>query len=412
MHNPARVPHSLRAFLPHSCRPPCNVLYREEQHGQCRVSYTVFDDSGNLRASGSYYYFRNGAQYVEGSLHSLQNQVGLIFANDEPYDLVLSLKKNDNFAESFNISYNVTNSAGTVVCEYTGTVNLPEKDAVQLPLELSGITGYLNILDFPTYAKELSLPFYAHGMDGVINEQSHKIQGILNGIDVESYDPNTDPAIPFHYSQARKTNKKKDKAALEDRFGFEHEPDVPIIGLISRLVSHKGLDLITAIIDELLYNTEVRMIVLGSGDSSYENYFRGVAERHPDKFRVELGFDPGLARKIYAGADLFLMPSKSEPCGLSQMIALRYGTIPIVRETGGLKDTVQAYNWTDGSGNGFSFDQYRADLLLNAVNYAKTLYFTERDNWDAMVRRAMETDHSWNASAKDYIALYHRVLGD
>ncbi len=260
----------------------------------------------------------------------------------------------------------------------------------------------------PSYANEILDPWYSHGLDGILHRNLWKLTGILNGIDVESYDPNTDPAIPFHYSQARKTNKKKDKAALEDRFGFEHEPDVPIIGLISRLVSHKGLDLITAIIDELLYNTEVRMIVLGSGDSSYENYFRGVAERHPDKFRVELGFDPGLARKIYAGADLFLMPSKSEPCGLSQMIALRYGTIPIVRETGGLKDSVR--DCGDGEGNGFTFKTYNAHDMLWAITRGIDLYYNDKTAWKAVVNRAMKSDNSWERSAGLYIDMYKEAM--
>ena len=260
----------------------------------------------------------------------------------------------------------------------------------------------------PSYANEILDPWYSHGLDGILHRNLWKLTGILNGIDVESYDPNTDPAIPFHYSQARKANKKKDKAALEDRFGFEHQPDVPIIGLISRLVSHKGLDLITAIIDELLYNTEVRMIVLGSGDSSYENYFRGVAERHPDKFRVELGFDPGLARKIYAGADLFLMPSKSEPCGLSQMIAMRYGTIPIVRETGGLKDSVQ--DCGDGEGNGFTFKTYNAHDMLWAITRGIDLYYNDKTAWKAVVNRAMKSDNSWERSAGLYIDMYKEAM--
>ena len=183
---------------------------------------------------------------------------------------------------------------------------------------------------------------------------------------------------------------------------------MPIIGLISRLVSHKGLDLITAIIDELLYNTEVRMIVLGSGDSSYENYFRGVAERHPDKFRVELGFDPGLARKIYAGADLFLMPSKSEPCGLSQMIALRYGTIPIVRETGGLKDSVR--DCGDGEGNGFTFKTYNAHDMLWAITRGIDLYYNDKNAWKAVVNRAMKSDNSWERSAGLYIDMYKEAM--
>jgi len=260
----------------------------------------------------------------------------------------------------------------------------------------------------PTYANEILDPWYSHGLDGILHKNLWKLTGILNGIDTESYDPHTDMDIPFHYSAARKANKKKDKAALEDRFGFDHRPDVPIIALISRLVSHKGLDLITSIVDELLYNTEVRFIILGSGDSSYENYFRGVAERHPDKFRLELGFVPPLARLMYAGSDLFLMPSKSEPCGLSQMIALRYGTLPIVRETGGLKDSVT--DCGDGQGNGFTFKTYNAHDMLWAITRGIDLYYNDKTTWKAVVDRAMKCDNSWARSADLYMQMYHEAM--
>ena len=184
-----------------------------------------------------------------------------------------------------------------------------------------------------------------------------------------------------------------------------------MIALISRLTDQKGLDLIAPIFEQFI-DGNTQFVLIGTGEPQYEEMFRYFENEHKGTVSSNIMYSDERAHKVYAAADAFLVPSRFEPCGLTQLISFRYGSIPIVRETGGLKDTVQAYNWTDGSGNGFSFDQYRADLLLNAVNYAKTLYFTERDNWDAMVKRAMETDHSWNASAKDYIALYHRVLGD
>ncbi|MCQ2487017.1 MAG: glycogen synthase GlgA [Clostridia bacterium] len=260
----------------------------------------------------------------------------------------------------------------------------------------------------PTYANEILDPWYSHGLDNILHKNLWKLTGILNGIDVESYNPWKDKAIDFHYSAGRKSAKAKDKAALEELFGFEHKPDVPIIGLISRLVSHKGLDLVQAVLDELLYNTEVRMVVLGTGDSQYEDFFRGVAQRHPDKFRAEIGFNSALSRKIYAGCDMFLMPSKAEPCGLSQMIALRYGTVPIVRETGGLKDSVS--DCGDGLGNGFTFKTYNAHDMLWAITRSIDLYYNDKEAWADVVDRAMRSDNSWNKSAGLYIDMYKEAM--
>lgn len=283
--------------------------------------------------------------------------------------------------------------------EYDGCANFT-KAAIECCNKVSTVS--------PTYANEILDPWFSHGLDGILHKNYWKLTGILNGIDVESYDPHTDPAIKYHYSQARKAGKAKDKEALEEMYGFEHKPEVPIISLISRLVSHKGLDLITAIVDQLLNTTEVRFLVLGSGDQSYEDYFRGVAARHPDKFRLELGFRPDLSRQIYAGSDIFLMPSKSEPCGLSQMIALRYGTIPIVRETGGLKDSVS--DCGDGIGNGFTFKTYNAHDMLWAITRSIDLYYNDKVGWKNLVNRAMKCDNSWNKSADQYIEMYREAM--
>lgn len=285
------------------------------------------------------------------------------------------------------------------IVEYDGLANFM-KGAIETCNKVTTVS--------PTYANEILDPWYSHGLDGILRNNLWKLVGILNGIDTDSYNPATDKTLTANYSVNDKANKAKCKAFLEERFGFDHKPEVPIITMTSRLVSHKGLDLVTAIIDELLYNTEVRIIILGSGDSSYENYFRGVAERHPDKFRVELGFEPDLARQMYAGADLFLMPSKSEPCGLSQMIALRYGTIPIVRETGGLKDSVT--DCGDGKGNGFTFKTYNAHDMLWAITRGIDLFYNDKKTWAEVVDRAMKCDNSWGKSADLYINMYKEAL--
>lgn len=283
--------------------------------------------------------------------------------------------------------------------DYDGLVNF-SKSAIECCNKVTTVS--------PSYANEILDPWYSHGLDSILLKNSWKLTGILNGIDVDSYNPQTDPAIPYKYFSSRKTGKAKCKAALEDRFGFEHKPEVPIMALISRLVSHKGLDLIINMIDELLYNTEVRFIVLGTGDSVYEDFFRGLAARHPDKFRLELAFDSALSRQIYAGADMFLMPSKSEPCGLSQMIALRYGTIPIVRETGGLKDSIT--DCGDGKGNGFTFKTYNAQDMHWAINRCIDLYYNDKDTWKKLVSRAMKCDFSWSRSADLYIQMYKEAM--
>ncbi len=283
--------------------------------------------------------------------------------------------------------------------EYDGCANF-SKAAIECCNKVTTVS--------PTYANEILDPWYSHGLDSILHKNYWKLTGILNGIDIDSYNPATDPALRYHYSQANKTGKAKDKAELQRIFGLEERPDVPIISLISRLVSHKGLDLITAILDELLNTTEVRFLVLGSGDQEYENFFKGVAARHPDKFRLELGFRPDLSRKMYAGSDLFLMPSKSEPCGLSQMIALRYGALPIVRETGGLKDSVS--DCGDGKGNGFTFKTYNAHDMLWAISRGIDLYYNDKKTWKQVVNRAMKCDNSWNRSADLYIAMYKEAM--
>lgn len=282
--------------------------------------------------------------------------------------------------------------------DYDGLVNF-SKSAIECCNKVTTVS--------PSYANEILDPWFSHGLDHILYKNLWKLTGILNGIDTDSYNPQTDPSLKYNYSVSRKANKAKCKAELENHFGLEHKPDVPVISLVSRLVSHKGLDLLTAIIDELLSNAEIRFIVLGAGDTQYEDFFRGVAARHPDKFRLELGFNPTLARQVYAGSDIFLMPSKSEPCGLSQMIALRYGAIPIVRETGGLRDSVT--DCGDGYGNGFTFKTYNAHDMLNAIHRSLDLYYNDKKAWKNLVNRAMKCDNSWAKSADLYIKMYNEA---
>ena len=281
--------------------------------------------------------------------------------------------------------------------EYDGCINFM-KGAIECANKVTTVS--------PSYADEILDPWYAHGLDGILNERRFKLSGILNGIDIENYNPETDKAIRANYSVEDCSGKKLNKEDLQQIMGLPVRADVPVIGMVSRLVSHKGLDLVKGILDELLSTSDVQLVILGSGDYEYETFFREIAARYPDKVGLRVGFIPDLARKIYAGADMFLMPSKSEPCGLSQMVALRYGTVPIVRETGGLRDSITDSG--DGEGNGFTFKSYNAHDMLDAIRRAMDVYYN--GDWAALTQRSLECDFSWGRSANTYIKLYKALL--
>ena len=258
-----------------------------------------------------------------------------------------------------------------------------------------------------TYAGEILDPWFSHGLDPILKERSYKLSGILNGIDTINYDPEKDKDIFANFSAKDPEGKKINKARLQELFNLPVREDVPVMGIVTRLVAHKGLDLIKRIMWDLLSTTDMQLVVLGSGDWEYEAFFKELAAAFPEKVGLRLGFVPDLARKIYAGSDLFLMPSKSEPCGLSQMVALRYGSIPIVRETGGLKDTITDSG--DGKGNGFTFKSYDAYDMLDAIRRALGAYY-DKEYWQKLVLRALKCDNSWGRSAKEYIKLYESIL--
>ncbi len=261
----------------------------------------------------------------------------------------------------------------------------------------------------PTYAKELQYAFYAHGLEGVIADNYHKFTGILNGIDMEHNNPATDPFLPAPYSAADPSGKAACKAALQEKLGLNVDPDVPIIACISRLVAHKGYELVTAAFPKILEHY-VQFVVLGTGDWGIESFFRMAAQEYPGRVSANLMYSAELASQLYAGADLLLMPSISEPCGLSQMIAMRYGTVPIVRLTGGLKDSVPSYNPTTGTGLGFTFGSITPGDLLGAIDRGLEAYETDRPNWTALMKRGMTTDFSWDQSAAAYEKVYQKVM--
>ncbi|MBQ5840936.1 MAG: glycogen synthase GlgA [Clostridia bacterium] len=296
------------------------------------------------------------------------------------------------------------------------------EDVLGVPAEAASMVEYDGCVNFmkagiesadkvttvsPTYAQEILDPWYAWGLESILQARDWKVSGILNGIDTDSYNPETDEQVFANYTvQTVADGKAANKKALQERLNLPVREDVPMIGMVTRLAGHKGLDLVKYVIEDILAK-DVQMVILGSGEWVYENFFRELAAKYPEKFSYCVGFVPELAHKIYAAADIFLMPSKSEPCGLAQMVACRYGTLPVVRETGGLKDSIR--DCGDGEGFGFTFQTYNAGDMLAAVERALGAYANKSD-LSLLRQRCMEQDFSWGRSANAYIRLYRELL--
>ena len=261
----------------------------------------------------------------------------------------------------------------------------------------------------PTYAAQLHDSYYAHRMVSIITALGDKVSGILNGIDVVSYDPQTDDALTKNYKVTAMGGKTGGKAAckkaLQQEMGLAPEPDTPLIAIVSRLVGHKGMDLVCEVFDEIVHSG-VQVLVLGKGEEQYESFFRNKAQQYPGRVSAQITYSEALSRRIYSGSDLFLMPSRSEPCGLSQMIAMRYGTVPIVRCTGGLKDSVRSCQAGQSDGTGFLFDNYNAQDMLYVIRQAAELYRTDPEGFRNVQKNGMTTDFSWDRSARQYRGLY------
>lgn len=262
-----------------------------------------------------------------------------------------------------------------------------------------------------TYAEEIKMPFYGEGLDGLMRARAGSLRGILNGIDYEEFDPDTDSWIAECYNALNfQEKKKKNKLALQKELGLCQSETVFMIGVVSRLTDQKGLDLIQCVLDELCQD-QIQLVVLGTGEERYENMFRHYAWKYPDKVSANIYYSEAVSHKVYAACDAFLMPSLFEPCGLSQLMALRYGAVPIVRETGGLKDTVEPYNEYEGTGTGFSFSNYNAHEMLGILRYAQRIYYDNGKEWRKLIRRGMEKDFSWKTSAMRYEELYDWITG-
>ena len=258
-----------------------------------------------------------------------------------------------------------------------------------------------------TYAFEIQDPYYAHGLHDVLRQHAYKLSGVVNGIDTDVFNPAGDPLIYANFDASTLEKKAENKQFLQQRLGLAVR-DVPMVIMITRLVGHKGVDLVQAVMDDLMWD-DLQLVIIGTGERQYEDMFRAYAANFPAKMSANIVFDNTLAHQAYAGADLVLMPSKQEPCGLTQLIAMRYGTIPVVRETGGLFDTVPAYNVETGEGNGFTFKSYNAHDMLDAVRRGESLFYNDKEHWTALQKSVMAYDSSWKRSVQEYWDIYHSL---
>ncbi len=337
------------------------------------------------------------------------NWLKTIYKDDPFYGATASVYTIHNLAYQGIFGYRVLEIAG--VAEYGFLVH-PDTPHLN---EAVGLMGrgiyYADIINTvsETYASEILQPEFGEGLDPLLRDRRDRLYGVLNGIDTTMNNPETDPYIAAPYNAADLSGKVECKLDLQREAGLPQSRSTPVIGIISRLAAQKGFDLIDEIIEPLLRHHDVQFVVLGTGDQRYHDRFNEIHARFPQQVRAFLTFNASTAQKIYAGSDMFLMPSRFEPCGLGQMIALRYGTIPIVRATGGLSDTVRNYDPTTGEGNGFSFRAYDSMALYAAIVRALENY-RYRNVWQQLMLRAMSADHSWTASARRYVDLYHRAI--
>lgn len=285
------------------------------------------------------------------------------------------------------------------VLTYDGCINFM-KAAIVLCDKLTTVSE--------TYSYEIRYPYFSHGLSEIIKENEYKIEGIVNGIDTDIYNPAKDKYIQTKYKSGELSKKAKNKEYLQKKLGLEVNPDIPVVAIISRLVSHKGLDLVERVLNEIM-GLNVEFVVLGTGDKRFEDMFNFTAYNHPSRMASLIKFDPILASEVYAGADILLMPSKSEPCGLSQLIAMRYGTIPVVRETGGLNDTVPPVNTETLEGRGFTFKGYNAHDMLDAISRAVNFYY-DKPKYEKLVKSIMDFNSDWTISAAKYVNIYKSII--
>lgn len=391
---------------------------------QDNVTYYFIDNEYYFHRDGLYGFYDDGERYaffckaVMDSFYFIDFMPDIIHANDWQTALI-PIYNNCKYHYDIKLIFTIHN------IEYQGQYDLRIMPTVfDLPPEAGAYVEYEGCINLvkgaietsdcvttvsESYAKELEDAAFAHGLQDMIKKNNWKTRGILNGIDADSYNPATDIAISHKFTSDDFSGKLQDKLELQRLAGLREDAGIPVIAIISRLVSHKGLDLITQAMENIVRNCEVQLVVLGKGDRKYEDYFIWLQNQYGGKVSAMITYNKDLSRKVYAGADMFLMPSKAEPCGLSQMIACRYGTVPIVRETGGLKDSI-----TDcglGEGNGFTFAGYNADDMANAIYRSIDLYYNNPDDWDKLRKYISTIDFSWANSANKYDEMYSWLIG-
>lgn len=391
---------------------------------QDNVTYYFIDNEYYFHRDGLYGFYDDGERYaffckaVMDSFYFIDFMPDIIHANDWQTALI-PIYNNSKYHYDIKLVFTIHN------IEYQGQYDLKILPTVfDLPPEAGAYVEYEGCINLvkgaietsdcvttvsESYAKELEDPAFAHGLQDMIKKNNWKTRGILNGIDAEGYDPATDTAIAHNFTSTDFSGKVQDKLELQRLAGLREDAGVPVIAIISRLVAHKGLDLITKAMENIVRNCEVQLVVLGKGDRKYEDYFIWLQNQYNGKVSAMITYNKDLSRKVYAGADMFLMPSKAEPCGLSQMIACRYGTVPIVRETGGLRDSIVDCSY--GEGNGFTFADYNPDDMANAIYRAIDLYYNNPEGWDKLRKYISTIDFSWAKSADKYDEMYSWLLG-
>ena len=392
------------------------------------VHYYFIDSDRYFNRDGFYGYGDDGERFayfnfaILEALKVINFFPDVLHLNDWQAGLVPYILKNNYYAYS---EYNRIRTVFSIHnIQYQGNFPMDLMNILFMPysssLEFGGCINFMkaaimesNIITTvsPTYKNEVLTDQYGYSLNNMLGLRYYDFHGILNGIDTVKYDPKTDKNLVKNYDLKTVTNgKKANKKALLEQFGLDSNEDAPLFGLVSRLVDQKGIDLLEPIIDEVILNSNAKFILMGSGDAKYENFFRNLEARYPNRVKSYIGYSDPIAQKIYAGSDIFLMPSKFEPCGLGQLIAMRYGTLPLVRETGGLKDTVIPYNRFTGEGTGFTFTNFIPNDLKEVMFLAIYVYNNEKLAFKNMIKQAMEKDYSWKKSALDYIELYKMLV--
>ena len=411
-------------FVPVSWRNQYCGVFEGEQNG---VKYYLLDNEYYFKRQGIYGHFDDAERFAFFSRAILEMICHIDFMPDVIncndwqtalvpvyYDLFyryyMGMENIKTVFTIHNIQYQ--GKYGMELCEDLLGIPADRRCVLEYDKCCNFMKGAIEVSDkvttvSPTYAREILDPWFSYGLDPVLVPRQYKLTGFLNGIDQDVYNPETDPALPAHFSAEDKSGKAVCKQELLSEMGLPQGKE-PVIGIVTRLVGHKGVDLIKYVFEDML-KIGYKFVVLGSGEKQYEDFFREMAYRHPDRVGVRIGFIPDLAHRIYAGADMFLMPSQSEPCGLAQMVSLRYGTIPIVRETGGLKDSIT--DCGGPGGNGFTFKTYNAHDMLDATVRARA-YYDQRMKWGRLTSYALRQDFSWKRSAELYKGLYRELTGE